>query len=289
MFSFHEILTQVLLPCGLSLAVLLLGQLVFRRRIDPFNRWVPPSALALGVAVGEGFVCDWPRLPPASNSDWLAFAGMAAVPAALVLALLQRWFVARVVIAAAGLGALLWLLDRGHASSWTPLDGWAIFGKACGLAFCFWLLLDGLTGCSTGPGLPLVLTLSAAAVAVFMMTSGSQKLAMASAALAAAAGPLFLVGCWSRLFSVGRAGVLIFALLYCGLLAEARFTMDAIPLQRLLILLAAPLLAWVDQFPGINRLSNTWRVALQVVLVGAALAYAVGPAALAAKQAAGEG
>ncbi len=286
MFSLHDILFDIALPCGISLVVLLLGKLFFLRQIDPFNRWVPPLALALGVAVGEGFVFLWPTFPPPSVMDYLAFAGMISIPAALVVALMQRWFTIRTAIAVALMAMLIWLLlGKLNDDTWTSTQRWAWIGKSVGIAVLFWWLLDGLAGRSTGLGLPLVLMLAASASAIVLMLSDSLKMGLAMASLAAAMGPLFLVACWSRLFSIGRAGALVFALMYSGLLIAANFFLPDFPLRTPLILLGAPLLAWVEHLPGINRLSTPWRVTLQLILVGAALACAVVPAAIAFKQA----
>jgi hypothetical protein len=211
------------------------------------------------------------------------------VPATVTAAILLRWFVFRAAFSAALLVLVSWLLLHTQIENdWTTTAAILWIAKPAGVAAIFWLLLDGMALRSTGIGLPLVLMLSATAGAVVVTLYGSLELGLAYGTLAAVTGPLFLIACWARSFSIQRAGALAWAVTYCGLLIAARAFLDTLPLTGALVLAGAPLLAWIDQAPGINRLSNRWRAALQVVLVTSALAFTVVPAMIAYRESGGE-
>jgi hypothetical protein len=287
--TLRDILLDAGLPCGISLVILVLGQLIFWRKLDPFNRWMPGLAMAAALVVGLGFVFAWPRLPPSSAMDWPAWIAVLLVPAAVLTALVQGSFVARALVAGVLMALVAWLLLRTQIDKdWAAEAACLWIAKPACVAAIFWLLLDGLSVRSTGAGLPVVLMVSATACAATVSLYGSLKLGLAFGALAAVTGPLFVVALWARLFSIQRAGALVWAVTYCGLLIASRAFLGTLPLRSALILVGAPLLAWIDQAPGINRLSAPWRAGIQVVLVVVALAFAVVPAVIMFRETGGE-
>jgi hypothetical protein len=236
------------------------------------------------VGLGAGYYLGcWlleirPRWPIREDLDRLL---MLVIPALLLVELLgaiprlPRWptWALRLGVAALGARVLLHgsLYLSGPAgpdsSAWTETQKWLILGSIAAAEAAAWVLLAALARRSPGASLSIALALAVGGASMTVMLSGYLTGGQAGLPLSAA----LLGGSFAALLfpdasrSIAPIGVAVVGL--ASLLVIGRFFGD-LRTDHAVLLLAAPLLAWIPELPRLRRLPPWARGLLRVVLVG---------------------
>jgi len=154
---------------------------------------------------------------------------------------------------------------------WTPLQTTLILGGLGAGLLAVWAALDVLGRRTRGASPWVALALACAGAAVAIMYSHYATGGQLGVALAGALGG---AGLATLLFGgpreTGSLGVGVVSLF--GLLVVGRFFVDLTTAQALLLLLA-PLLAWLPELPLVHRLGPVVRGTLAVVLVALPVSF----------------
>jgi hypothetical protein len=259
--------------------------LLLGRPWRPFRRACPAAGWVLGVAVGFLLGCGvlgiWPRWPLEIDRDrWLGVLLPAVLAVELTAAFRGRagrlvWALRLLVAAAAGrvlLHNTVYLTGPGP-SQWTPAEAVQSLGGPAVVLALVWVLLVQLAP-RAGRSLPLALAVSCAGtgVAVILsayLTGGLMGLPLAAALCGVVVASFAVPDPQHTTAAVGVAVVGLFALLVLGHFMVEMSTAHA------LVLLAAPLLAWLPEVPGPRRLPSWLRGALRIALVAIPVAVVV--------------
>src|SRR5262249_22188298 len=180
------------------------------------------------------------------------------------------------------------------SSAWTTPWAWLILGSIAAAEATAWVLLAVLARRPAGASLPIALAIAVGGASMTVMLSaylsgGQAGLPLSAALLGGSVAALFLPESSRSVAPIGLAVVGLSSLLVIG-----RF-FGELRTDHAVLLLAAPLLAWVPELPRLRRLRPWVRGVLRVLLVGPVvsglLAYAArrvigksGPAAERAAQ-----
>ena len=264
----HELLLILLLPAVVAAAIASLGA---------WRSWSFVMPLAAGVAFLVAYAClGLPKLPPSDGSDWLFWL---AIPLTL-LALVDSVMLVRfgwLLGASAGVVAFVLLKplpDVGVQTLWTSGIVFAVAGVLLTLSASvsqrrlgsFWALAP--------------FCVVTAGAGVLILSSDSRTIGMHGLAVAAALGPVVVLGARQR----AAQSVAVFAApLLSGLLLAGHFY-AGVTCTQMTLLLATPLLLLVGAFLPLKRV---WLRGLIVLLAATIVTAAVtAPAARAAKKAA---
>jgi hypothetical protein len=247
------------------------------------------EALAIGVVffVGGGVVLRWPRWPFAGPEDRLLAVILPALVLVEVVACrrVPRWlaWTMRFAVAASVAPVLLfdsiYLANSGGPGSrlWTPGQiGLWLTGLAVVLA-AVWVLLSFLTLRTSSRSVALVLAVVCAGAAPTIMfsgylTGGPLLLPLAGALVGTAVASL----AWP-LPRGARPAVSIGIVLLFGVLLIGRF-FGELSDQNAVLLLLAPLLAWLPELPPGKHLRPWARGIASIILVALPMAYALNQA-----------
>ncbi|MDB5306353.1 MAG: hypothetical protein JWO38_555 [Gemmataceae bacterium] len=236
--------------------------------IDRFGPAAGAIGVGLGILAGAWVLGLVPRVPPREALDrFLLVLAPAAVLAEVVAAGRARWAGRALRVAVAALAAPVLV----HGSSYvTDLSGpgsreWAagptaaVFAGLATALFLAWTVLTRLAS-RAGRSAAVAVAVAAGGTAVAVMLSGYATGGQLGLPLAAAIGVFAFVGGRHRPGAVGVAVVGLFSLLVIGRLFAGLTTQNA------LVLLTAPLLAWVPELPRVRRLGPWTRGGLRVAL-----------------------
>lgn len=142
-----------------------------------------------------------------------------------------------------------------------------------------WGLMETLAQRRHGASMPIILCLTAA-VAANIVAIEITTFGQLAGVLAAAIAPCMAISWLRGQASLAHGPVLIFVLILSSLLLHSYFgyTSDTIPLASFVIVLLAPLAAWVGEFPPVLRW-RPWQATLMrvsVVAVFLTIAIALG-------------
>jgi hypothetical protein len=268
---------------GLALltAALVLGTLAWWGRRRGHSAWADGGWVA-GIGAGYYLGC-WmleivPRWPIREDQDRLL--GL-VIPAVLAVELLgafpkvPQWLIWTLRMAVAGLGARVLLhgsmyltgLPGPDSTAWSAPQAWLILGSIAAAEAAVWVLLARLARQPVGASLPIALSVAVGAVSMTIMLSaylagGQAGLPLSAAVLGGGLAALAFPDASRSIAPVGISVVGLGALLVIG-----RF-FGELRTDHAVLLLAAPLLAWVPELPKLRRLPAWSRGLLRVLLVG---------------------
>jgi hypothetical protein len=256
------------------------------RRPHPARRragWA--LGLGAGMYAGCAVLGQWPRWPAPEDRDRflvILLPATVAVEVVAALAPLPRWaaWLLRLCLAAAAAPILLYNstyladLSGPRSAEWPPAQAAAIlFALGAALAVV-WALLALLESRTSERSASPALALTALAAGLTVMLSGYFRGGLMALPLAGA-----VAGTTAASFAApaqrgagGCLGVGVVGLF--GVLLIGRF-FGSLPTASALALLAAPLLAWVGEAPGVRRLRPALRAAVRLALVAVPLAVVV--------------
>ena len=236
------------------------------------------------VGIGAGFYLGcWmleivPRWPIREDLDRLL--GL-VIPAVLVVELLgafprvPRWLIWTLRMTVAGLGARVLLHGSMYlagpagpgSSAWSAPQAWLILGSIAAAEAAVWVLLARLARRPAGASLPIALAVAIGAASMTVMLSaylagGQAGLPLSAAVLGASLAALAFPDASRSIAPIGISVVGLGALLVIG-----RF-FGELRTDHAVLLLAAPLLAWLPELPRLRRLPPWGRGLLRVLLVG---------------------
>ena len=267
-FELETIGCGLLLPAALSVVV----TWAFLRALprDVALRFAGAVGCAVGFFVGYALL-EPRHLRPATYWQWLPWLGIVAAVAAPI-GLVSRvpsvcrwtlWLVISVVSA--------WLL----VPTWVDLkpsrDVYVALVTAC--VFLLTAQLDMLGRRTSGTMFSLSLCVSASCGAVLLAAFVSVRFGLLTVAAAAA-----LSGCWVISFrdssrELVRGVTLFYSVVVGGLLLTGQVA-AVLPSVCFALILAAPLMLWLCEFPPLSRPQGKWGVLIRLVAISLPLATA---------------
>jgi hypothetical protein len=277
MLALKDLWAGIALPMALTAATLAISWHATRRRLDArgSRSWAGPLALGIGFAGGYWTLFGWSGFPPPDATEWVFFL---TLPLAVIGAFESRWLPPLQVRLA--LGALA-------AAMLVLLVGWPVLyaeGKIQGdmalrlaivgtLAVGWIVSMDTLAVRVSAGRASAILLAAVVPASVGLALSGSQRLGQAAGVLAATQGGALVVNRLLGRAGTGRHAVLIFGILYAGLLLCGNLYADLTAANGLL-LFAAPNFAWLAQ--DSNARHSSWaRATAQIGLVTAISGWAI--------------
>ncbi len=281
MLTLRDLLWGVALPAFAAAAVLGMGWQPWRREHPAGTGLVAvPVALAIGFVLGSGGVLGWPALPPLDSVEWLVLLGFfwAAVGVAESLLAISgvRLWLERALVASVS----AWLLLRPLVSyAWSGAEAGAWIAGLTGAMLLACAALERCDDRSPGVSSAAAALILAAASGLVLLLSGSQKLGQLAGALSGSLLGLVVFAAVARGAALGRGGVLVFGMLWSGLLIAGYFYAGLTWLNALL-LFSAPLLGCLNELRALNGLNRWQRAATHLALVAFPCGVAVMLAAL---------
>ena len=263
----QEILTWVVaVPAAIAIVAMLVAHIPITRE-RATQPWGPALAIAGGFAAAFWGLRGRPAFPPRDAQTWLIYLGGISVFIAIAATVAgsKRWRWPIIGLSVALIVATVWLLAR----SQIPMFGWRRFLMRAAIVavgmVAWWLLLDRLAGRSKSgaAALPLILTITAAVAALAIVNAHSLFLGQLAGASAAVLGTITVAALWFKKLSLARGGVLTLAVVLLGVILASHFFSDLSRLD-LILLMAAPLGAWLGELPLKSRRT---RIAVSVVAV----------------------
>ena len=236
----------------------------------------------VGIGVGYYLGC-WmleirPQWPIREDMDrWLGLV----IPATLLVELLgafpriPRWPIWALRMVIAGLAARVLLHGSMYltgpagpdSSAWTLPQAGLILGSIAAAEAAVWVLLARLSRRPAGASLPIALAIAIGTASMTVMLSaylagGQAGLPMSAAVLGASLAALAFPDADRSIAPIGISVVALASLLVIG-----RF-FGELRTDHAVLLLTAPLLAWLPELPKVRRLPPWGRGLLRVFLVG---------------------
>jgi hypothetical protein len=256
-------------------AALVVAALVLAAR-SPDARWV--VGLGAGYYLGCWMLEIRPRWPIREDLDRLLILVIPAVLLVELLGAIPRlpgWLIWALRVVVAGLAARVLLHGSMYlsgpagpgSSAWTTPQAWLILGSIAAAEVVAWVLLVLLARRSPGASLPIALALAVGGASMAVMLSaylagGQAGLPLSAAILGASLVALAMRDASRSVAPIGVAVVGLSSLLVIG-----RF-FGELRTEHAVLLFAAPLLAWIPEFPRLRRLPPWGHGLLRVVLVG---------------------
>jgi len=273
MLTHQELFHAVVIPVLIAAVIAAIGA---------WRRW----AFFMPLAVGVGFLVSYamtgvPKLPPLDGSDWIFWMAIGLTVVALPDGTIGKsagwlrfgWLLG----AAVGVMAFVVLKPLADVSAqvlWVTTGVFAVTGAAL-------VLVARVAEARLGSFWTLAaFCVAASGAGVVILSSDSRTIGVHGVAVAAALGPVFVLG--ARLRAAQSVAILA-APLIGGLLLSGNFY-AGVTCTNMSVLLGAPLLLLVGAF---LPLKQRWvRGLIGLVAVTVAVAAVTGPTALAAKKAA---
>ncbi|MGM0576726.1 MAG: hypothetical protein ACQEXJ_13435 [Myxococcota bacterium] len=254
----------VTIPLIVALVAMLAGT-------RPWSADGPSGRIAGAVAVAGAYAAaflgarGWPDLPAVEATDWTFWAALVALALALLEVAADKVWVRWPLRAALVLGALWLVLRPMLEHTWEGTEGpLHVVGLAAGVLIV-WALVEALARRRTGASIPLVLAAVACTGAGVVAIAASVVTAQLVVALAVAAGVPVLVAWWRGHVAM-RGALAVFAPLL-GLLWTVSWVYAGVDGRAMLLISAAPLLAWLGEIPAIRDRAAWLAVAVRVTLV----------------------
>jgi hypothetical protein len=119
-----------------------------------------------------------------------------------------------------------------------------------------------------GPALPFYFLLATLAAALVIFCASLLKFALVGGILASVMAGCCLACWWYPTRSLTSAIAPGWAVIYSGLLIEAKlYTGSDVPLASFILLLCAPLTIWLTAIPAMRKMKAGWRTALGILLL----------------------
>jgi len=269
--------------CVSAALVLIIGRRASRDSLR--GRWASLLALGCGLAAGDLALRLLPRCPPANGLDRFLTI---VLPAAFLIELpaaaggVPRRLVTLLRFAlAVAIGPILLYgsvyLDGPHRQ-WTTSEASLILGAAAAALVVVWQLLERLEERSSGAAVPVALALTLQSAGLAIMLAGYLKGGAAAFPIAASLAGVALA---SRGLSQSASlpsplGVAVVSLY--GILLIGRF-FGGLSTGTALVMLLAPLAAWIAEFPPLRPRTPRLLGALQILLTAIPLLAVLGLAA----------
>ncbi len=268
MLFLRDLLAGVALPMVLTAGTLVAGWRALRHRhgARDSRSWAGPLAIGTGFTGGYWALFARPELPPLDAIEWLLLLTPGLVLLGLLDSLGRARLQVRVISTAASVPAsmllLLWPLLKANDHDSRHV---VLFAMVSALLIAWIAAMNALANRVSAMQLSAILFCAAAPAALVLLLSGSQRLGQIGGVLAATQLAGWIVNYAFGPAAVGRGVILVFGILFGGLLLSG-YSYAELRLADALILLASPMVAWaVLLVPGPFR----WlpRAATQLVLV----------------------
>ncbi len=244
------VLYGALVPGIATGLVLLLAWRHWRK--GPCPPWCAPLAVCVGFLVARaGFnEWQWPPFPANTSEEWIPYLVVAGTLLALIPQPSRAGVVGRVVLS----GLAPWLLFRNVSKEWTTADTLLHVGGVGAAWFLLWSLWGGLARRRGGITLPLLLVLVMTGAAVAFERMSSLTLARQAGVLAACFGAIAVLAWWKGREATILGAIAPAAMIFFGLLVNARFVLYT-PLRPVatMLLAAAPVCAWIFEWKPLRE------------------------------------
>lgn len=248
MFTSGDLWSGAVVPLVITTAILTIGWRATRRRLGAreSRSWAGPLAVGAGFAGGYWSLFGWGEFPPLDVTEWLFFLTFPLVVLGSFDALLRFPLHGRLAASLAAALMAVFLL------SWPVVATDDGFQRETALVIALGALVS--VGCVTslealavrvsGARLSAILLAAAIPASMTLALSGSQRLGQTAGVLAATQAGTLVASLILGRAAVGRATVLIFVILYSGLLL-CGCVYAGLTATNALILFLAPNMAWL--------------------------------------------
>jgi len=277
MFTLGDLWAGAVVPMAITAAILTLGWQATRRRLGAreSRSWAGPLAVGAGFAGGYWSLFGWNDFPPVDVTEWLFFLTFPLVLLGTLDALLRFPLHGRLAAGVAAALLMVFLLSWPVVATDDGFQAEAAVAVTLGALVSVGSVtsLEALAVRISGARLSAILLAATIPLSLTLVLSGSQRLGQTSGVLAATQAGTLVASLLLGRASVGRATVLIFVILYagillCGCVYAGLTTINA------LILFLAPNMAWLP-WRWTGRF-GTWQEPLaQIGLVAAVSLIAV--------------
>jgi hypothetical protein len=269
MFVLRDFLAGVMLPAALTAATLVAAWRASRHHhgARDSRSWAGPLAIGLGFACGWWALFGTSQFPPLDATEWLFLLTPALVVLGLLDSLARVPLQVRVASIAASVPASMWLLlwPLLRANNFDSRQV-VLFATATALLVGWIAAMDALAPRVSATQLSAILFCAAAPAACVLLLSGSQRLGQIGGVLAATQLAAWAVNYALGPAAVGRGVILVFGILFGGLLLSC-YSYAELSLTDALLLLASPVVSWAGVL-----LASLFRqlplAPLQLLLVG---------------------
>ncbi|MEO6437010.1 MAG: hypothetical protein ABIP55_14805 [Tepidisphaeraceae bacterium] len=260
------LLWVVLLPAAVAVIATLVS-LIPGRRDSASQPWGPALAICAGFVAAYTKLKGIEGFPPVNVQTWLVYLGVPVVLIAIIATVSPRrarWIVFALSVTLIVLS--VWLFSRPLARSLEPREFWTRTAFFAAGAVAWLGLMEALASRVKGATLPLLLWICAVGAALAVINAHSLLLGQLVGTVAAALGAIALLGLWFRNLTLARGGVLALAVVLLGLILCGHLYAD-LSQRDLILLAAAPLMAWAGELPFLKRGGVRFAVRLIAVLL----------------------
>ena len=252
---------------------------VHRRASAP---WAVSLAIVGGFAIAFVGVSGKLSFPPAQAQEWLPLVGAVAVIISILATYLGRWSWS------GSLSILLlvltaWLVTRGRRAALSGQEFAELVGIAIVVGIIWWIVMSQFASGMRGGLLPLLLSGVFGSAALVLIDGGTQRLGQIEGAVAIALLAIAAVSLWLKELTLARGGILALTIVALGTLWCGYLYADVKPID-VVILMVAPIFAWVGALPWVRSWRPWLRFAICLVLVMGVVAIALVPAAKGLRQ-----
>ena len=239
----------VFLPALVCITILVIAWRPWQNREKTaIASWGPAVGVAIGYLAGYLGLKFSLQLNVSDGLEWLGYgAALIAFFSQIDVSAGKRVWIQTLIGLSFAIAFSTLLIVRGWmAPAWCWRLGFGSFMVVT------WGLMETLARRQCGASMPIILCLTTAAAANIIaieITTFSQL----AGVLAAAIAPCMAISWFRGQASLAHGPVLIFVLILSSLLLHSYFgyTSDTVPLASFVIVLLAPLAAWVGEFPPV--------------------------------------
>jgi hypothetical protein len=265
-----DILLEFLLP-----ALIVAAGFFFGFKLGRWGQWLFTVACAAGFALADCRIAGTPRWPPGNGdvSYWIIWFSIPLAALGILDSLLRPPLFVRALV----ILMLARLAIRALLAPVEPKDIELIVDALSLVATVWWLAMESLAQRRPGMTMPLVLFLTFAGAAGLLALSNNIKPSQAAATLAAMSAGISIVAWIMPQLSLAQGPILVLGVPLLALLVLVHFYYyTEPPLASVVLLLTAPLFAWLGEWDAILRLRPAWRWLIRLTPVVLALALAAG-------------
>ncbi len=242
-------------------------------RLGWFQAPAVAALMAGGYVAVHAIIAPWPCIAPVEALDWLPYCALGSLAVGLVAQALSKYAFARSLVVCVFVVVGVWLFYRLTPEETRPKLNIILVQAA--VAAAFWLGLDRVFSRLSPRVFWATAPICAAGVAAALLLSGSMSQGQAAFAFAGVTLVIAAIEIVRPSGPPNHAAVVVFAfMLLAQILGGVVFSDLRLAVAGLL--LAAPLLAAVAAFGPLARAKFWKRLLAALVLVGLAVATAVG-------------
>jgi hypothetical protein len=281
MITTRDMLFSVVYPLMFAAVMTAAGRFVQMHR-KTSAPWAVALAIVGGFAIAFVGASGKLSFPPAQAQEWLPFTGAVAVIVSILATYLGRWTwsgplsILLLVLTA-------WLVTRGRRAALSGQEFAELVGIAIVAGVVWWIVMSMLASRMHGGLLPLLLSGVFGGAALVLVDGGTQRLGQIEGAVAIVLLAIAAVSLWLNELTLARGGILALTIVALGTLWCGYLYADVKPID-VMILMVAPMFAWVAVLPWIRSWRPWVRFAVCFVLVMGVVAIAVVPAAKGLRQ-----